>query len=119
MDCLFLILHVHISGNLTPSSKHSSNSSSTSGVEDDTIHSAVRMAAKEVDAAVNATINNLFGYHGNEHNPHDHGSLMRLLRFPDESARTIARAADVYERTLTHIKKHVQAGLKMNLTQGQ
>lgn len=105
-------------GNLTPSSKHSSNSSSTSGVEDDTIHSAVRMAAKEVDAAVNATINNLFGYHGNEHNPHDHGSLMRLLRFPDESARTIARAADVYERTLTHIKKHVQAGLKMNLTQG-
>lgn len=92
-----------------------SHTPSTSSVADSTIHRAVKQAGREIDAAVNATLHNLFGYHGNAR---DHGSLMKLLRFPDESARSIARAADVYERTLTHIRKHVQAGLKMNLSEG-
>ncbi|KAL1456925.1 hypothetical protein WDU94_001611, partial [Cyamophila willieti] len=91
--------------------------STSGGIHDDTIRLAAKQASREVDTAVNATIHNLFGYNNNEKNPHDHGSLMKLLRFPDESARTVARAADVYERTLAHIRKHVQAGLKMNLTE--
>ncbi|XP_026677158.1 peroxidasin-like [Diaphorina citri] len=91
-------------------------SASKPSVADDTIHMAVKLASREVDAAVNATINSLFGYHSNEQQ--DHGSLMKLLRFPDESARTVVRAADVYERTLSHIKKHIQAGVKMNLSEG-
>ncbi|KAI5730643.1 hypothetical protein M8J76_015993 [Diaphorina citri] len=91
-------------------------SASKPSVADDTIHMAVKLASREVDAAVNATINSLFGYHSNEQQ--DHGSLMKLLRFPDESARTVVRAADVYERTLSHIKKHIQAGVRMNLSEG-
>ncbi|RZF34069.1 hypothetical protein LSTR_LSTR015502 [Laodelphax striatellus] len=75
---------------------------------------AFQEASTEVDRAVNATIQSLFSSSSGPPTPY---SLMRILRFPDATSRGLARAADVFERTLVNIKKHVIAGLKVNLTQ--
>ncbi|XP_050432514.1 peroxidasin [Adelges cooleyi] len=78
------------------------------------VHLAFKEASLEVDRAVNATIDSLFGATEKVHNP---AVLMRLSRFPDVVARDVAKSADVFERTLANVRKHVQAGLKMNLTE--
>lgn len=38
---------------------------------------------------------------------------MRLVRFPNAAARQVARAAEVYERTLYLIRKQVEIGMKV------
>jgi len=63
---------------------------------------------------VNATIDSLFGSDDKVINPE---KLMRMSRFPDVVARDVAKSADVFERTLANVRKHVQAGLKINLTE--
>lgn len=78
------------------------------------VHLAFQEASASVDRAINATIQSLFNRGGVPHTP---SSLMRLMRFPDAATRNIVRAADVYERTLTNIRRHVQAGLKINHTE--
>jgi len=40
-----------------------------------------------------------------------------MSRFPDIVARDIVKSADIFERTLANVRKHVQAGLKVNLTE--
>lgn len=47
------------------------------------------------------------------------GELMRLVRFPNAAARQVARAAEVYERTLYLIRKHVEVGMKVQPTEGE
>lgn len=76
---------------------------------------AFQEANAAVDRAVNATIASLYTRNSTSRSP---SSLMRLLRFPDTSTRSIAKAAEVYERTLVNIRKHIQSGLKVNLSQG-
>lgn len=68
-------------------------------------------ASREVDSAINKTVNALFG---ESSNPPSSSDLFRLIRFPNAPTRELARAAEVYERTLVNIRKHVNAGKKMN-----
>ncbi|CAH0386545.1 unnamed protein product [Bemisia tabaci] len=89
-----------------------------SGVEsastnDGLIQQAFNEASADVDRAVSSTLNQLFSDSPSARSP---DILMRLTRFPDANARSIARAADVFERTLFYIRKHVTSGRKMNIT---
>lgn len=75
---------------------------------------AFKEANLEIDRALNATIDSLFGLNEKIFNPE---KLMRMSRFPDVVARDVTKPADIYERTLANVRKHVQAGLKVNLTE--
>ncbi|EFA01243.1 peroxidasin isoform X1 [Tribolium castaneum] len=80
------------------------------GIGDKFVKIAFDEASHEVDKAINKTIDNLFHNKG----PHSSADLFRLVRFPDAPARELARAAEVYERTLVNIRKHVERGMTMN-----
>lgn len=67
-------------------------------------------ASREVDSAINKTVNALFGENSR---PPSSSDLFRLIRFPNAPTRELARAAEIYERTLVNIRKHVNAGRKM------
>ncbi|RZB39798.1 peroxidasin [Asbolus verrucosus] len=82
------------------------------GIGDKFVKIAFVEASQEVDTAINKTIDNLFNNKG----PHSSAELFRLIRFPDAPARELARAAEVYERTLVNIRKHVEKGMTMNST---
>lgn len=83
------------------------------GVSDRLVRVAFVEASEEVDRAINKTIDNLF----NKKGPHSPEELFRLIRFPDAPARELARAAEVYERTLVNIRKHLKKGESMNASE--
>ncbi|EDV96683.1 peroxidasin [Drosophila grimshawi] len=66
-------------------------------------------AAKEIDVAINNTLDTLFANRSTRAPP-NYGDLLRVFRFPTGQARQLARAAEIYERTLVNIRKHVQRG---------
>ncbi|XP_076271608.1 peroxidasin isoform X2 [Rhynchophorus ferrugineus] len=69
-------------------------------------------ASSEIDKAINNTIKNFL----NNKNPSS-SELFRIIRYPNAPARELARAAEVYERTLVNIRKHIQKGhVNMNQT---
>uniref|UniRef100_A0A1B6E548 Uncharacterized protein n=2 Tax=Clastoptera arizonana TaxID=38151 RepID=A0A1B6E548_9HEMI len=76
---------------------------------DNFIHLAFQEASASVDRAINSTIKSLFS-----HGPPTPSYLMRILRYPDETSRNVVRAAEVFERTLVNIRRHIQSGLKVN-----
>lgn len=83
------------------------------GIGDQFVKIAFAEASEEVDRAINKTIDNLINNKG----PHNPADLFRFIRYPDAPARELARAAEVYERTLVNIRKHVQRGqMVMNST---
>jgi peroxidase len=82
------------------------------GIGDKFVKIAFVEASQEVDKAINKTIDNLVNNRG----PHSSAELFRLIRFPDAPARELARAAEVYERTLVNIRKHVREGMRTNST---
>lgn len=73
-------------------------------------------ASNEIDAAINQTVASLFT--SNATAPKNHGDLFRIVRFPTGPARELARASEIYERTLVNIQQHITAGknLTMNTT---
>ncbi|XP_061393833.1 peroxidasin [Musca vetustissima] len=76
---------------------------------------AFEEAAKEIDLAINNTIDTLFTSRNRtkpngEPAPPNYGDLLRVFRFPTGEARQLARAAEIYERTLVNIRKHVLMG---------
>lgn len=87
------------------------------GPGDKFVRTAFEEASRDIDNAVNKTLRTLVNRpHGV---PLSAGELMRLVRFPNAAARQVARAAEVYERTLYLIRKNVEAGMKVNVTQGK
>ncbi|XP_043950846.1 peroxidasin isoform X1 [Drosophila biarmipes] len=70
---------------------------------------AFEEAAKEIDLAINNTLDMLFSNRSDKAPP-NYGELLRVFRFPTGQARQLARAAEIYERTLVNIRKHVQEG---------
>lgn len=78
------------------------------------VNLAFKEANLEIERAVNATVDSLFGLNEKAINPE---KLMRMSRFPDVVARDVTKSADIFERTLANVRKHVQAGLKVNLTE--
>ncbi|CAG9770577.1 unnamed protein product [Ceutorhynchus assimilis] len=81
-------------------------------IGDKFIKIAFTEASKEIDKAINNTIDNFL------HNKNPTSSeLFRIIRYPDAPARELARAAEVYERTLVNIRKHINKGhVTMNNT---
>lgn len=75
-------------------------------------------ASSEVDAAINQTVASLFSPAAGGSTPKNHGDLFRIVRFPTGPARELARASEIYERTLVNIRKHINAGknLTTNMT---
>lgn len=68
-------------------------------------------ASAEVDTAINQTVASLFRPSPAETSSRrDYGDLFRIVRFPTGPARELARAAEIYERTLVNIRKHINAG---------
>ncbi|XP_018333589.1 peroxidasin [Agrilus planipennis] len=69
-------------------------------------------ATDEVDRAINNTIDFLFN---NPNATRTSADIFRIIRYPNAPARELARAAEVYERTLVNIRKHVERGMSANL----
>lgn len=84
------------------------------GPGDRYVRISLEEARNAIDKAVNGTLQNLFfRERGSRPTPSE---LLRLFRFPNAAAREVARAAEIYERTLQIIKRHVEAGMKFNLS---
>ncbi|CAH2000403.1 unnamed protein product [Acanthoscelides obtectus] len=81
----------------------------TNSIDSQFIKIAFAEASEEVDRAINKTIDNIIHNEGT-HNP---AELFRIIRYPDAPARELARAAEVYERTLVNIRKQVEKGRMM------
>lgn len=76
--------------------------------------SAVEEARRSVDRAVNDTIAALFSR--DRSTRLTHAELIRLNRYPNPTAREIARAAEVYDRALSVIRRRVENGFQFNLS---
>lgn len=76
--------------------------------------SAVEEARRAVDRAVNETIAALFNRDRSSRLTHN--ELIRLNRFPTATARELARAAEVYERALAVVRRHIESGHQFNVT---
>uniref|UniRef100_T1IXZ7 Peroxidase n=1 Tax=Strigamia maritima TaxID=126957 RepID=T1IXZ7_STRMM len=74
---------------------------------------AFEEASRNVDRAYNDTLRNLYA----KDKVYTPAELLRLFRFPSQSAQHLARAAEIYERTLLIIKRHVESGAKFNLSE--
>ncbi|RXG61788.1 Peroxidasin-like protein, partial [Armadillidium vulgare] len=71
-------------------------------------------AKRKVNAAFNDTVSLLFNQHRTKRpEPHE---LLRIFRFPQYEGRDIARIAETIEQTLEIVQRHVEAGMKFNLT---
>lgn len=76
------------------------------GINSQFIKLAFAEASEEVDRAINKTIDNLF----NNRSPKNPADLFRIVRYPDAPARELARAAEIYDRTLVNIRKNLKSG---------
>lgn len=81
---------------------------------DEYVNIALIEATRDVDQAIANTIEQLFSNKTAKVNVHD---LFRIVGFPNAPARDIARAAEIYERTLDKVKEFVQSGLKASSTE--
>lgn len=66
-------------------------------------------ASNEIDSAIEQTISTLFGNNGTAKPTNGH-DLFTLFRYPNEDTRELARAAEIYERTLVNIRRYVDSG---------
>lgn len=68
-------------------------------------------AAREVDAAINQTLAYLFDPNVKRH----HGDLFKIARYPKGDARELARASEIYERTLLKLRKSIDGGAELQI----
>lgn len=80
---------------------------------DEYINIALTQAARDVDQAIAKTVDELFNNNKSKVDVHD---LYRLTRFPNAPERQLARAAEIYERTLEKVKIYVETGLSVTST---
>lgn len=71
------------------------------------VNIAITQATRDVDQAIDRTLSHLFN---NKSGKEDIEELYRLSRFPNAPAREVARAAEIYERTLVKVKDLIQEG---------
>lgn len=69
-------------------------------------------AARDIDSAINQTLEYLFSTDPSR--PKHHGELFRIVRYPKGNTRELARAAEVYERTLVNIRRRIDSGATIN-----
>lgn len=75
---------------------------------------AVAEAQRTVDRALNHTVNILF--QNQRHTNRTPAELLNIFRFPSESERELARAGEIYLRTLELVQAKVQEGGHYNLS---
>lgn len=80
---------------------------------DEYVNIALTEATRDIDQAIAKSIEQLFNNSGKP----DIHELFRIAKFPNAPARDIARAAEIYERTLDKVKQFVESGLKVNPTE--
>ena len=77
-------------------------------IGDQYVKAAFAEAQQEIDRAVNNTVESLFN---RKHNRKlDSSDLFRLFRYPNAPARELAKAAEVYDRTLLKIREFINIG---------
>lgn len=81
---------------------------------DQYVNIALTQATRDVDQAISRTVEQLFNNRSHTANIHE---LYAISRFPNAPAREVARAAEIYERTLDKVKGFIQAG--MNVTNAE
>lgn len=77
------------------------------------VNASIDKAISSVDRALKATISKLF--HGSQ--PRSPSDLLALFRFPSPEAQQIARAAEVFERTIYLVHQHVASLEMVNVSQ--
>ncbi|XP_068678168.1 peroxidasin-like isoform X1 [Montipora foliosa] len=78
----------------------------------DVVNSSLAEAKNNVETALNASIQQLFS----SKKPRKPSDLLALFRFPSPAAREIARAAEIFERTIQLVHEHVKKMDKVNVT---
>lgn len=81
---------------------------------DQYVRIAYAEASHEIDNAINQTVAYLFGTNSDDKPQHRHGELFKLFRYPNAPTRELARAAEIYERTLVNIRRKVNEGSKIS-----
>ncbi|XP_072930563.1 peroxidasin [Epargyreus clarus] len=77
---------------------------------DEYVNIALTEATRDVDQAISRTVDELFHNKDRKTSIND---LYRMVRFPNAPARAVARAAEIYERTLDKVKGFIQTGLSV------
>lgn len=75
------------------------------------VNIALTQAMRDVDQAIERTVDQLFK---NRSAVVNIGDLYRMTRFPNAPEREVARAAEIYERTLDKLKEYIQSGKKLS-----
>lgn len=76
----------------------------------DRVRIAFADAERDINKAIKRTIASLFGPNKSTH----HGDLFKINRYPKGDSRELARAAELYERTLLNIRQQVDSGAAIN-----
>nr|XP_049708336.1 peroxidasin [Helicoverpa armigera] len=82
---------------------------------DEYVNIALTEATRDVDLAIERTMDELFN--GNKTAKTDIHQLYRITSFPNAPAREVARAAEIYERTLDKVRGFIQTGHKVTSTE--
>ncbi|KAJ8737014.1 hypothetical protein PYW07_000285 [Mythimna separata] len=81
---------------------------------DEYVNIALTEATRDVDLAIERTMDELFN---NNNTKTDIHQLFRITSFPNAPAREVARAAEIYERTLDKVRGFIQTGHKVTSTE--
>ncbi|XP_022833229.1 peroxidasin-like [Spodoptera litura] len=82
---------------------------------DEYVNIALTEATRDVDLAIERTMDELFN--NNNTSKTDISRLYRITSFPNAPAREVARAAEIYERTLDKVRDFIQTGHKVTSTE--
>lgn len=74
-------------------------------------------ASQEIDKAINQTVASLFSKDSNK--TFHHSDYFKIFRYPNAPTRELARAAEVYERTLLNIRKHIDKGASVSVNMSE
>lgn len=77
---------------------------------DEYVNIALTEATRDIDQAISKTMEALFKNNSAETDIHH---LFNIAKFPNAPAREIARAAEIYDRTLEKVRTFVRSGLKV------
>ncbi|XP_063837290.1 peroxidasin [Ostrinia nubilalis] len=77
---------------------------------DEYVNIAITQATRDVDQAIARTVDEIFTKKTSVSTISD---LYRITRFPNAPEREIARAAEIYDRTLDKVKGYIEVGLSV------
>ncbi|XP_063632810.1 peroxidasin [Cydia splendana] len=78
------------------------------------VNIALTEATRDIDQAIARTVKEIFQNTSTKKDVHE---LFRIAHFPNAPARELARAAEIYERTLDKVRDFIQGGLNVTSVQ--